>query len=789
MKDILKTKNKNKTKKSFRFNPAIFSLSKMFKSFSKTKTKDYRCASDRLFGEHLLKLFKIFKFHCKTLLNSGASREVTLFSKTNFSFSFKPYFAAQGALVFAILLFLLVAVGTFIFPPVKIDTAKLISPQSIIVKQVSAAIANQPVKWTAIVKRSQIKENQNFVQLPKSARNIKVKTISKENTEALLAKTIPQASSQLTLNERKQLAAESQPPSFFAAGLLSKFSKFFLANIEDGIDQLAEAVTQEVIITDEAKLVDLSENAPIAPMSDIGETEQDKKKEEKKEKKEKKEEEKKEAEKEETPSEEQPAEQPAEELEDPSFQELPVKNVEPLETVSLLEVVEILNTVAPSAPMSDIGEAPITQTDEFVQITYETPGPTITEQDTNTGKLVTVSSANTEVIDCETLNPAKKDSAADQSAALSPAGLLDGVINAFKNIIASLSKFLFADLEQAVEEIISNFQFPISSEQPADEAKDKDKQDEEAKKEEVKEEKQEEKQETTEEKKNDEDETEVSVSPDLTPTPTEETESLGGLTPQQETPGLTESNDQNLTPAPLDAEDRSDLSETSAEQAADTAYQNCLKQQVSLTDVLAFTTIPEIYKVGQENRIKIKWKNGPASAEASAGEQEMPFTAFDLNNNGKLDYIEWIVPRLSDQYFEIIFISKAWELDSNQNIISDIYDQVRTKEGSWQDGTFATVPQDNYVRVTFEQVLDNTKDITIYARPSQEGSDTGLTPTVIGNPTIEVYPVYTDEQGNQTQGGLIAVFPVVDKEDTYKVLLTSLETPTDTFDLKVVRGE
>lgn len=131
------------------------------------------------------------------------------------------------------------------------------------------------------------------------------------------------------------------------------------------------------------------------------------------------------------------------------------------------------------------------------------------------------------------------------------------------------------------------------------------------------------------------------------------------------------------------------------------------------TNVLAFTTIPEIYKLGQESKIKIKWLTGPASAEASAGEQEMPFTAHDLNNNGRIDYIEWTVPHLSDQIFEIIFISKAFHLDQNKEIIADIYDTVR-----YQDNTWATVPANNYIRVTFQQVLDNTKDITVYAKPA-----------------------------------------------------------------------
>jgi hypothetical protein len=205
-------------------------------------------------------------------------------------------------------------------------------------------------------------------------------------------------------------------------------------------------------------------------------------------------------------------------------------------------------------------------------------------------------------------------------------------------------------------------------------------------------------------------------------------------------------------------------------------YQKCLAKQPPLKDVLAFTTIPEIYKVGQEDRIKIKWVNND--------NQNVEFHAFDLDNNGKLDYVEWTVPHLSEQIFEIIFISKAFLLDADRNIIADIYDQVSQKEGTWADSAYATVIADNYVRVTFEQVLDNTKDITIYMRP------TPGTP----NSRIEVFPVYTDADGNQTQGPMLDLvsdgqnpdFSNIDHDGKYRILLKNLQTPTDMFDLKIV---
>jgi len=125
---------------------------------------------------------------------------------------------------------------------------------------------------------------------------------------------------------------------------------------------------------------------------------------------------------------------------------------------------------------------------------------------------------------------------------------------------------------------------------------------------------------------------------------------------------------------------------------------------------------------------------------------------------------------ISAQTSGIISISKAFLLDKHQNIVTDIYDTVKT-----QDNNFLTINNDEYIRVTFNQILDNTKDNTIYAKP-----------TDLAKPaSIEVYPVYTDKNGNVTEGSKVAVFENINREDTYKVLLTNLQTPTDQFDLKV----
>lgn len=98
--------------------------------------------------------------------------------------------------------------------------------------------------------------------------------------------------------------------------------------------------------------------------------------------------------------------------------------------------------------------------------------------------------------------------------------------------------------------------------------------------------------------------------------------------------------------------------------------------------------------------------------QAELTREEVNFTFSDLDEDGKIDYIEWIVPHLSNQTYEIIIeISKAEHLDSNRSFVEDVYEEV-----SSLDGNYTTIPDGEYVRVTFESNLSSSKDITIYAR-------------------------------------------------------------------------
>jgi parallel beta-helix repeat protein len=117
-----------------------------------------------------------------------------------------------------------------------------------------------------------------------------------------------------------------------------------------------------------------------------------------------------------------------------------------------------------------------------------------------------------------------------------------------------------------------------------------------------------------------------------------------------------------------------------------------------------------------------------------------------------------------DPTLEIIEISKAEHLDENKSFISDIYDYVKALDENWSE----TIPENDYVRVTFEFPLDNTRDITLYPR------------TVNGTPKIEVYEIDKNET--------IATFENLTDSSYNKIYLTLLNGTQDTFDLKILNG-
>ena len=141
---------------------------------------------------------------------------------------------------------------------------------------------------------------------------------------------------------------------------------------------------------------------------------------------------------------------------------------------------------------------------------------------------------------------------------------------------------------------------------------------------------------------------------------------------------------------------------------------------------------------------------------------EVDFVAKDLDSDGFVESIEWIVPHLSNQTYEIVILAtSAAHLDSSRNFVSDIFDYIKAQDGNWSE----PINNSEYVRVGFERNLTSRNDITLYARANEISE-------------IEVY----EKDGSE----VIARFENVSEEKVYKVYLNDLVGSQDIFDLKVL---
>jgi hypothetical protein len=146
-------------------------------------------------------------------------------------------------------------------------------------------------------------------------------------------------------------------------------------------------------------------------------------------------------------------------------------------------------------------------------------------------------------------------------------------------------------------------------------------------------------------------------------------------------------------------------------------------------------------------------------------DEKVDFDSFDLDDDGLVDYIEWVVPHLSTQVYELIIeITSAEHLDENRSFVADIYEQVRDLDDVWSP----EISDGEFVRVVFERELANVNDITIFAR------------VLSGEPRVEIYEIDGDE--------VIAEFEYIIEEELNRVYLDGLTGGQDSFDLKIVGG-
>ena len=82
------------------------------------------------------------------------------------------------------------------------------------------------------------------------------------------------------------------------------------------------------------------------------------------------------------------------------------------------------------------------------------------------------------------------------------------------------------------------------------------------------------------------------------------------------------------------------------------------------------------------------------------------FDGIDTDNDGYIDKIDWIVPHLSTQTFEIILINHAEHLDTEKTFVSNIYSEVKELDKIYSEKIY----NNEYVRV----ILDAIKKSKIY---------------------------------------------------------------------------
>ncbi len=165
----------------------------------------------------------------------------------------------------------------------------------------------------------------------------------------------------------------------------------------------------------------------------------------------------------------------------------------------------------------------------------------------------------------------------------------------------------------------------------------------------------------------------------------------------------------------------------------------------NIENIAAYSDIEEISKIYKG--INVYWVEE---------NKYINFETFDLDGDGFIDRIMWIIPHLSNQTFEIIVISQAEHLDAGRDFIEDVYPEVSAQDGIWKN-----IPDGNYLRVVFEKNLTDKNDITLYAR---------------GNGKLQVY--------EKDETDLLMEFNI-SGERWYKEYLVNLAGSQDTFDLLV----
>ncbi len=178
------------------------------------------------------------------------------------------------------------------------------------------------------------------------------------------------------------------------------------------------------------------------------------------------------------------------------------------------------------------------------------------------------------------------------------------------------------------------------------------------------------------------------------------------------------------------------------------------ESEVDLTDKTIYDIEGNPLLDDKDKTITMKYESAKCNGEDGYHISLTDAKAININ-----DYIKF-----GDASVIMIYITDAQHLNSTRGFIENVYDEVMTL-----DGNYTILPQDDYIRVQFEEFLTNKKDITIWANST-------INSTVI----LEVYV----KDGNVSLGQI-----EIHKFNLYQFFLHNLTGSYDTFDLKPINGD
>ncbi len=177
---------------------------------------------------------------------------------------------------------------------------------------------------------------------------------------------------------------------------------------------------------------------------------------------------------------------------------------------------------------------------------------------------------------------------------------------------------------------------------------------------------------------------------------------------------------------------------------------------VEYKDVLSFANIPES-DLKDIYLFNLQGKNDTKRVKIN-------FTGHDTNEDGKIDYIEWIVPVLGNETYELLISSVTVEhRDKTDRYISNL--EATTIA---QDGVYGSkIHHGEYLRVVFEGNLTGENSIGMYLRNVQESKN--------------LFEIYTSDLKNKIMDSSLII-----GEGYYSLNLDGFNGSSNEFNLKVM---